>query len=73
MLNVIQKYSKALNLLDSYDHQNMEKPKVNLATYKLTYEECMDVISHMRFGSSSDLFGKEKEMMVTVIMNCLKP
>ena len=28
VLNVIQKYSKALDLLDSYDHQNMERPKV---------------------------------------------
>lgn len=61
VLNVIQKYSKALELLDSYDHQNMERPKGNAATYKLTYEECMDVISHMRFGEESDLFGKEKD------------
>lgn len=61
VLNVIQKYSKALELLDSYDHQNMERPKGNTATYKLTYEECMDVISHMRFGEESDLFGKEKD------------
>ena len=61
VLNVIQKYSKALELLDSYDHQNMERPKGNAATYKLTYEECMDVISHMRFGEGSDLFGKEKD------------
>lgn len=29
VLNVIQKYSKALELLDSYDHQNMERPKGN--------------------------------------------
>ena len=56
VLNVIQKYSKALELLDSYDHQTMERPKGNAATYELTYEECMDVISHMRFGAESDLF-----------------
>ena len=61
VLNVIQKYSKALELLDSYDHQTMERPKGNAATYELTYEECMDVISHMRFGAESDLFGKEKD------------
>ena len=61
VLNVIQKYSKALNLLDSYDHQNMERPKGNVVTYELTYEECMDVISQMRFGDESDLFGKEKD------------
>ena len=61
VLNVIQKYSKALDLLDSYDHQNMERPKGNVATYKLTYEECVDVISQMRFSAESDLFGKEKD------------
>lgn len=61
VLNVIQKYSKALNLLDSYDHQTMERPKGNVVTYELTYEECMDVISQMRFGDESDLFGKEKD------------
>lgn len=61
VLNVIQKYSKALDLLDSYDHQTLERPKGNVATYELTYEECMDVISQMHFGDESDLFGKEKD------------
>lgn len=49
VLDVIQKYSKALELLDSYDHQTMERPKGNAATYEITYEECMDVISHIIF------------------------
>ena len=61
VLNVIQKYSEALELLDSYDHQTMVRPKGNAATYELTYEECMDVIAHMRFGEESDIFGKEKD------------
>lgn len=60
VLDVIQKYSKALDLLDSYDHQTMERPEGNAATYELTYEECMDVISKMRFGAESDLFGKRR-------------
>jgi len=61
VLNVIQKYSEALEMLDSYDHQTMMRPKGNKDTYELTYEECMEVISHMRFGDESDLFGKEKD------------
>ena len=61
VLTVIEKYSAALELLDSYDHQSMNRPKGNDATYVLTYEECMDVISHMRFGDESDLFGREKD------------
>ena len=61
VLSVIEKYSDALDLLDSYDHQNMTRPEGNRATYVLTYEECMDVIQSMRFGDESDLFGKEKD------------
>lgn len=61
VLTVIEKYSEALELLDSYDHQNMTRPKGNTATYELTYEECCEVIANMRFGDESDLFGKEKD------------
>ena len=61
VLSVIEKYSNALDLLDSYDHQNMTRPKGNEATYVLRYEECMQVIQSMRFGDESDLFGKEKD------------
>ena len=61
VLSVIEKYSNALDLLDSYDHQNMTRPEGNRTTYILTYEECMNVIQSMRFGDESDLFGKEKD------------
>ncbi len=61
VLAVIEKYSEALTMLDSYDHQNMSRPKGNNASYRLTYEECTEVISHMRFGDESDLFGREKD------------
>ncbi len=61
VLSVIEKYSTALDLLDAYDHQNMERPKGNEAVYILTYEECKEIISSMRFGNESDIFGKEKD------------
>ena len=61
ILSVIEKYSDALEMLDSYDHQTMTRPKGNPATYTLDYEECMQVISQMRFGNESKLFGKEKD------------
>ena len=61
VLSVIEQYSTALDLLDAYDHQTMERPKGNEAAYVLTYEECMHVIACMRFGKESDLFGKEKD------------
>ena len=61
VLSVIERYNTALELLDAYDHQTMVRPKGSEATYVLTYEECMEVISSMRFGDESDLFGKEKD------------
>lgn len=61
VLSVIEKYSTALDLLDAYDHQNMERPKGNEVAYILTYEECKEIISSMRFGNESDIFGKEKD------------
>lgn len=61
ILDVIEKYTLALDLLDDYDHQKIEKPKGNTATYTLTYKECRKVIDGMKFGSESELFGNEKD------------
>ena len=60
VLTVVERYSQALELLDAYDHQNMERPKGNRATYILTYEECKKVIDNMKFGNNGLLFGNEK-------------
>lgn len=61
VLSVIERYNRALDLLDAYDHQNMERPEGNEAIYVLTYEECRNVINNMQFGESSSLFGNEKD------------
>lgn len=61
VLSVIEKYSEALELLDSYDHQNMQRPSGSQANYILTYKECKNVIESMKFGNESELFGKEKD------------
>ena len=61
ILSVIERYNTALDLLDDYDHQRMGRPKGNESIYTLTYEECMEVISAMRFGKESELFGREKD------------
>ena len=58
---VIQEYSKALELLDNYDHQKVTKPdNLKKDTYQLTYEECRELIASVSFGSSSTIFGHEK-------------
>lgn len=61
VLEMIERYQTALDLLDAYDHQNMKRPKGRETVYVLTYEECREVIAQMRFGAESDLFGKEKD------------
>lgn len=61
VFSVIERYSKALDLLDAYDHQNMKRPKGNETVSVLDYDECKAVIQSMRFGAESDLFGKEKD------------
>ena len=61
VLDVIEKYTHALDLLDDYDHQKIKKPQGNIATYALTYEECKNVINNMKFNNNSSLFGNEKD------------
>ena len=61
VLSVIENYSRALDLLDDYDHQTMKRPKGDSTAYVLSYEECRHVIDQMRFGKESELFGTEKD------------
>lgn len=61
LVNVIEKYTKALDLLDNYDHQCLIKPKGNESIYKLTYSDCRTIIDSMKFKTTSSVFGVEKE------------
>ena len=61
VLSVIERYSAALDMLDDYDHERLEKPDGTKDAYKLSYEECKSLISKMRFSAESDLFGNEKD------------
>lgn len=61
ILDIVQSYMPALDLLDDYDHQRIRQPKGSKATYVLSYEECRAVIDGMKFSSDSDLFGAEKD------------
>ncbi|MCQ2815487.1 MAG: virulence protein RhuM/Fic/DOC family protein [Bacilli bacterium] len=61
LTNVISEYTKALDLLDDYDHQCIKEVKGEQDSYVLTYEECRKIINSMKFGNNSDIFGVEKE------------
>lgn len=62
VLNVIEAYSNALTLLDDYDHGTIPKPDGIASIYRLTYEECRELIDSMKYGNYSDVFGVEKEL-----------
>ena len=61
LLKVIEGYTRALDLLDDYDHQALAKPKGTVSDYVLTYEEAREIINFMKFNEKSDIFGIEKE------------
>ena len=58
---VIKTYTNALDLLDDYDHQRLEKPKGNNTLYRIEYTEARKIIDSMKFNNDSNLFGVEKE------------
>lgn len=61
LLRVVNEYTKALDLLDDYDHQRINKPKGKKKAYRLTYEECRSIIDTMAKEFNTDVFGVEKE------------
>ena len=61
ILKAVNKYTQALTLLDNYDHQLVEKPEGNKPLYRITYEECRQMIDNMEDSFKTDVFGVEKE------------
>jgi prophage maintenance system killer protein len=61
VLRAVNLYTDALVLLDQYDHQSLKKPNGNKPVYRITYEDCRNMINHMEDSFSSDVFGVEKE------------
>jgi len=61
LANVISEYTKALDLLDDYDHQRVLKPSGRKTVYRLEYDECRKIIDSMKFTDTSTVFGIEKE------------
>lgn len=61
ILKVIGGYSKALDLLDDYDHRTLKKIEGNTDERKIEYKECIDVINKLRFNEESTLFAVERD------------
>ena len=61
VLKVIGKYSKALDLLDDYDHRTLKKIKGNTDSRKIEYVECINIINTLKFSENSNLFAVERD------------
>ncbi len=60
ILKVIGGYTKALDLLDDYDHRTLKKFGGNTDERKIEYKECIDIITKLRFNQESSLFAVER-------------
>ena len=61
ILKVIGGYSKALDLLDDYDHRTLKKIEGNIDDRKIEYQECIDIINKLKFNEESSLFAVERD------------
>lgn len=69
IIKVINNYSKALNLLDDYDHKKLTKPKGTKNNKKITYKNCINIINKLRFSNDSSLFALERDKGLESIIN----
>ena len=60
IIKVINNYSKALTILDDYDHKRIFKSKGTLNEKRITYDECVEIIRKLKFQNDSNLFALER-------------
>ena len=61
ILKVIGEYSKALDLLDDYDHKTLKKIEGNIDERQIEYNSCIEIINKLRFNEESTLFAVERD------------
>ena len=71
IIKVINNYSNALNLLDDYDHKRITKPNGTKNNKQVTYEDCMNIVGKLKFGSDSDLFALERNEGLKAIIGTI--
>ena len=71
IIKVINNYSNALSLLDDYDHKRVNKPNGTKNNIKVTYEDCIDIVSKLKFNSDSDLFALERNQGLKSIIGAI--
>ena len=68
ILKVIGEYSKALDLLDDYDHRTLKKINGNIDNRKIEYKECLNIINKLRFNEESSIFAVERDRGLEAII-----
>ena len=71
IIKVINNYSNALDLLDDYDHKRIIKPNGTKDNKQITYEDCLDIITKLRFSNDSDLFALERNQGLKEIIGTI--
>jgi len=73
LAQVISEYTKALDILDDFDHQKLETPKGRKRSkYKMTYEEARSIIQAMKEKfKDSDIVGQEKDQSFKSSINAI--
>ena len=71
IIKVINNYSNALDLLDDYDHKRIIKPNGTKDNKKITYEDCLNIITKLRFSNDSDLFAVERNQGLKEIIGTI--
>ena len=71
IIKVIDNYATALDLLDDYDHKSVIKPKGTSDSRMISYENCIEIVSMLKFGNDSNLFGLERNGGLKDIINTI--
>ena len=69
VLNVINNFSKGLDILDNYVHRNFEIIKGRKSVKMITYQNCLDLIDLLKFNETSDIFALERDKGLNSIIN----
>ena len=71
ILKVLGNYTKALDLLDSYDHKTIPQVKGSKSKKTLDFSECTKIIKTLKYSETSEIFGVERPgfSLESIIMN----
>lgn len=71
IIKVINNYSNALDLLDDYDHKRITKPNGTKDNKQINYEDCLNIITKLRFSNDSKLFALERNQGLKEIIGTI--